>query len=31
MVRPHKERRIEQLPTITHFKPSGIPLRNLEE
>lgn len=31
MVRPHKERRIEQLPTITHFKPAGIPLRNMEE
>lgn len=31
MARPHKERRIEQLPTITHFKPAGIPLRNLEE
>ena len=31
MVRPRKERRIEQLPTITHFKPAGIPLRSLEE
>lgn len=31
MSRPHKERRIEQLPPITHYKPAGIPLRNLDE
>jgi predicted DNA-binding protein (UPF0251 family) len=31
MVRPHKERRIEQLPTITNYKPVGIPLRDLDE
>jgi uncharacterized protein len=31
MVRPHKERRIEQLPTITHYKPAGVPLRNIDE
>lgn len=31
MGRPHKERRVEQLPTVTHYKPAGIPLRDLEE
>lgn len=31
MGRPHKERRIEQLPTVTHYKPAGIPARNLDE
>jgi predicted DNA-binding protein (UPF0251 family)/DNA-directed RNA polymerase subunit RPC12/RpoP len=31
MVRPHKERRIQQLPPITHFKPVGIPMRELDE
>ncbi|MCE5284354.1 MAG: DUF134 domain-containing protein [Pelosinus sp.] len=31
MGRPHKERRVEQLPPITHYKPAGIPLRTLEE
>lgn len=31
MVRPHKERRIEALPPVTHYKPAGIPLRDLEE
>jgi predicted DNA-binding protein (UPF0251 family) len=31
MVRPHKERRVEQLPPVTHYKPAGIPLRSLEE
>ncbi len=31
MVRPHKERQIEQLPPVTHYKPVGKPLRSLEE
>lgn len=31
MGRPHKERRVEQLPPITHYKPAGVPLRTLEE
>jgi predicted DNA-binding protein (UPF0251 family) len=31
MGRPHKERRIEKLPPVTHYKPAGIPLRELEE
>ena len=31
MGRPHKERRIEALPLITHYKPAGIPVRDLEE
>ena len=31
MGRPHKERRIEQLPTVTNFKPAGVPMRNLDE
>ncbi|MDR3565921.1 MAG: DUF134 domain-containing protein [Negativicutes bacterium] len=31
MVRPHKERRIEQLPSITHYKPAGVPLKNIDE
>lgn len=31
MGRPHKERRVTQLPSITHFKPVGIPLRELGE
>ena len=31
MGRPHKERRVEQLPPVTHYKPAGIPLRSLEE
>lgn len=31
MSRPHKERRIEQLPPTTHYKPAGVPLRNLDE
>lgn len=31
MVRPHKERRVEKLPPITHYKPVGIPLHDLEE
>nr|WP_238543519.1 DUF134 domain-containing protein [Pelosinus sp. HCF1] len=31
MGRPHKERRVEQLPPTTHYKPVGIPLRDIEE
>lgn len=31
MGRPHKERRVEQLPPVTYYKPAGIPLRNLQE
>ena len=31
MVRPHKERRIENLPPLTHYKPVGIPLHGIEE
>jgi len=31
MGRPHKERRVEQLPPVTHYKPAGIPLRSMEE
>ncbi|MEG6584858.1 DUF134 domain-containing protein [Dendrosporobacter sp. 1207_IL3150] len=31
MGRPNKERRVEQLPPDTHYKPAGIPLRQLEE
>lgn len=31
MVRPQKERRVEQLPPITSYKPAGIPMRNIEE
>ena len=31
MVRPHKERCIEKLPPITHYKPVGIPLHDIEE
>lgn len=31
MGRPHKERRVEQIPSVTHYKPAGIPLRGLEE
>lgn len=31
MVRPHKERRIEKLPPLTHYKPVGIPLHDIEE
>lgn len=26
-----KERRIEKLPPLTHYKPVGIPLHNIEE
>lgn len=31
MGRPHKERRVEKLPPATHYKPAGIPLRDIEE
>lgn len=31
MARPHKERRVERLPPITHYKPVAIPLRDLDE
>lgn len=31
MARPPKERRVEQLPPITHYKPAGRPLRDIEE
>ncbi len=31
MSRPYKERRVEQLPPVTHYKPAGAPLRSLEE
>ncbi len=31
MGRPHKERRVEQLPPVTYYKPAGIPLRSIEE
>lgn len=31
MGRPHKERRVEMLPPVTHYKPAGIPLRDIEE
>lgn len=31
MVRPYKERRIQELPLITHYKPLGVPLRDIDE
>ncbi|MBP2625879.1 MAG: hypothetical protein H6Q68_590 [Firmicutes bacterium] len=31
MVRPHKERRIEKLPPLTHYKPVGVPLHEIDE
>lgn len=31
MVRPTKPREVEQIPTITYFKPAGVPVRQLEE
>lgn len=31
MVRPQKERRVEKLPPLTHYKPVGIPLHDIEE
>lgn len=31
MARPPKERVVEQMPTVTHYKPAGVPMRTLEE
>lgn len=31
MIRPHKERRIEQLPPVTLYKPAGIPCCKQDE
>ncbi len=31
MPRPPKVRRVEYMPSITYFKPAGIPMRELEE
>ena len=31
MARPPKERKVEKLPPVTHYKPAGVPLHNLEE
>lgn len=31
MVRPQKERRVEQLPPVSDYKPAGIPLRGIEK
>ena len=31
MARPQKERRVENLPPLTHYKPVGIPLQDIEE
>ena len=31
MPRPQKYRRVAHLPSVTYFKPAGIPLRALEE
>ncbi|SMD11486.1 DUF134 domain-containing protein [Sporomusa malonica] len=31
MGRPPKERKVEKLPPVTHYKPAGVPLRDLEE
>ena len=31
MARPHKERRIEQLPPVTSYKPVGVPMREIDE
>jgi len=31
MVRPLKERKIEKIPPVSHYKPIGIPLRDLQE
>ncbi|HMM22447.1 MAG TPA: DUF134 domain-containing protein [Selenomonadales bacterium] len=30
MVRPHKERRIQQLPPVTSYKPVGVPMREID-
>ena len=31
MVRPTKERRVENIPEVKFFKPAGVPARNLRE
>lgn len=31
MGRPHKERRVEQLPPVKHYKPASVPFRGLNE
>ncbi|HOL16869.1 MAG TPA: DUF134 domain-containing protein [Bacillota bacterium] len=31
MPRPHKPRRVQALPQVTYFKPTGIPMSYLEE
>ncbi len=31
MVRPIKERAIEKMPPVLHYKPAGVPLREMEE
>lgn len=31
MPRPHKPRRVDAMPRVTYFKPSGIPMAMLEE
>ncbi|MDU4959421.1 MAG: DUF134 domain-containing protein [Sporomusaceae bacterium] len=31
MGRPQKQRRVEQMPPVTHYKPAGMPLHALEE
>ncbi len=31
MPRPHCQRRIEHMPSVTYFKPAGVPLRALAE
>lgn len=31
MARPRKYRRVEHLPSLTYFKPAGVPLRDLQE
>lgn len=31
MVRPQKNRRVSETPSVRHFKPQGIPLAELEE
>ncbi len=31
MPRPVKWRRVDSIPSVTHFKPAGIPLHSLEE
>ena len=31
MARPPKERLVEQLPTVTYYKPVGVPLHGVED